>query len=361
DNVVHLSNLCTEIIEVTEAGHTAVCNLGSVNLGAFVADGIIDEARLAATVRTAIVFLDRVIDRTFYPTPAAAASNARWRPVGLGVMGLQDVLFRLGLPFDAPEVRGLSRRLQERVYFAALAASCALAERLGSHPGFSDTRAARGWLHPDGWAAATLSPDLDWPGLRQRVARHGLRNSLLVAIAPTATIASIAGCYECIEPQVSNLFKRETLSGEFLQVNHYLVDQLKQLGLWTEEVRSALKRADGSVQGLSALPEAVRRRFRTAWELPQRVLIDLAAERAPFVDQSQSLNLFIAEPSLGKLASMYRYAWERGLKSTYYLRSRPASRIAQTTVRAQPAEGATGSPAADRCSLENPDVCEACQ
>ena len=185
------------------------------------------------------------------------------------------------------------------------------------------------------------------------IAEIGLRNSLLIAIAPTATIASIAGCYECIEPQVSNLFKRETLSGEFLQINTALVRELKKRELWTAEVRDAIKRADGSVQGIAALPAEVRELFRTAWELPQRALIDLAAGRTPFVDQSQSLNLFMAAPTIGRLSSMYAYAWRRGLKTTYYLRSRPATRIAKATVAA-PA-------AAVACSLENPGSCEACQ
>jgi ribonucleoside-diphosphate reductase alpha chain len=183
--------------------------------------------------------------------------------------------------------------------------------------------------------------------VRAAIAAHGLRNSLLVAIAPTATIASIAGCYECIEPQVSNLFKRETLSGEFLQVNAALVAELKAQGRWTAQTRDAIKRAEGSVQGIAELPEQVRRLFRTAWELPQRALIDLAAARAPYVDQSQSLNLFMSAPTIGKLSSMYRYAWQSGLKTTYYLRSRPATRIQQATV--------------DACSLENPETCEACQ
>jgi ribonucleoside-diphosphate reductase alpha chain len=180
----------------------------------------------------------------------------------------------------------------------------------------------------------------------------GLRNSLLIAIAPTATIASIAGCYECIEPQVSNLFKRETLSGEFLQINAYLVADLKALGLWTPAVRDAIKRSNGSVQGLTDLPDELRTLYRTAWELPQKALIDLAAARTPYIDQSQSLNLFMETPTIGKLSSMYAYAWRSGLKTTYYLRSRPATRIAQTTIT--PTE-------AVMCSLENPETCEACQ
>jgi ribonucleoside-diphosphate reductase alpha chain len=200
-----------------------------------------------------------------------------------------------------------------------------------------------------------------WKALRKRMAKTGLRNSLLIAIAPTATIASIAGCYECIEPQVSNVFKRETMSGEFLQVNTALVAELKQHGLWTEPVRDAIKRADGSVQGLAELPEETRSLFRTAWELPQRALIDMAAARAPFIDQSQSLNLFMAAPTIGKLSSMYLHAWKSGLKTTYYLRSRPATRIQQATVAVPPGSSAASEAAAVACSLENPETCEACQ
>ena len=355
-NVVHLSNLCTEIIEVSSDTETAVCNLGSVNLAAHVTGAGIDWVRLRATVRTAVTFLDRVIDINYYPGPEAAASNPRWRPVGLGVMGLQDVFFALRLPFDDPRARELSTRIAEEIYLAALETSCDLAEAHGPHPGYPDTRAARGQLQPDLWGT-TPTENERWARLRARVAEHGLRNSLLIAIAPTATIASIAGCYECIEPAVSNVFKRETLSGEFLQINTALVAELKQRGLWTEVVRSAIKRADGSVQGITALPEEVRALFRTAWELPQRALIDMAAARAPYIDQSQSLNLFVAAPTIGKLSSMYLYAWKTGLKTTYYLRSRPATRIQQATV-ALPVPEATGAIA---CSLENPEACEACQ
>jgi ribonucleoside-diphosphate reductase alpha chain len=352
DNVVHLSNLCTEIVEVSSDGETAVCNLGSINLAAHVRGGGIDWDRLRDTVRTAVPLLDRVIDINYYPSPEAAAANPRWRPVGLGVMGLQDVFFALRLPFDSAEARELSTRIAEDIYLTALEISADLAEQHGAHPAYGDTRAARGELQPDLWCATTTQHER-WATLRRRVAATGLRNSLLVAIAPTATIASIAGCYECIEPQVSNVFKRETLSGEFLQVNAALVRELKAHGLWTADTRDAIKRADGSVQGLPALPEESRVLFRTAWELPQRALIDLAAARGPFVDQSQSLNLFLAAPSIGKLSSMYRHAWRSGLKTTYYLRSRPATRIQQATVA--PASEAVA------CSLENPETCEVCQ
>ncbi|WP_244295402.1 ribonucleoside-diphosphate reductase subunit alpha [Micromonospora orduensis] len=357
-NVVHLSNLCTEIIEVSSDAETAVCNLGSVNLAAHLADGDVDWERLRATVRTAVTFLDRVIDINYYPTPQAAASNPRWRPVGLGLMGLQDVFFALRLPFDSPAARELSTRISEELYLTALETSADLARRFGAHPAYAQTRAARGQLQPDLWGVEGTQT-ARWAALRQQVEAYGLRNSLLVAVAPTATIASIAGCYECIEPQVSNLFKRETLSGEFLQVNTALVRELKARGLWTEPIRSAIKRAEGSVQDIAQLPAGVRELFRTAWELPQRALIDLAAARAPFIDQSQSLNLFLASPTIGKLSSMYLYAWKAGLKTTYYLRSRPATRIQQATV------AVVAPPTADAealaCSLENPESCEACQ
>jgi len=361
-NVVHLSNLCTEIIEVTSDGETAVCTLGSVNLARHLTVGqdgavAVDWAKLRQTVRTALPFLDRVIDIGYYASEEAAASNPRWRPVGLGVMGLQDVLFALRLPFDSQAARELSTRIAEEIYLTALEVSADLAERYGAHPAFGMTRAASGQLQHDLWDVNGTEPER-WAALRTRIAATGLRNSLLIAIAPTATIASIAGCYECIEPQVSNLFKRETLSGEFIQVNNALVAELKAHGLWTEAVRDAIKRADGSVQGIAALPAESRELFRTAWELPQRALIDMAAARAPFVDQSQSLNLFLAAPSIGKLSSMYLHAWKSGLKSTYYLRSRPATRIAQATVTP---EIPVAPEAAVACSLENPEACEACQ
>jgi ribonucleoside-diphosphate reductase alpha chain len=369
-DVVHLSNLCTEITEVTNDAETAVCNLGSVNLARHLTEGEggsrqLDWAKLRQTVRTAVPFLDRVIDRTFYPSEQAAASNPGWRPIGLGVMGLQDVFFALRLPFDAPAACELSARICEEIYLTALEASADLAEEYGPHPAFSRTRAARGDLQPDLWGVA-VTQQARWSTLRTRVGQTGLRNSLLIAIAPTATIASIAGCYECIEPQVSNLFKRETMSGEFLQINTALVTELKAHGLWNPEVREAIKRAEGSVQGIAALPGETRRLFRTAWELPQRALIDLAAARAPFIDQSQSLNLFMAAPTIGKLSSMYLHAWKSGLKTTYYLRSRPATRIQQATVAVAAPDAEADRAAADdaaalACSLENPETCEACQ
>jgi ribonucleoside-diphosphate reductase alpha chain len=373
-NVVHLSNLCTEITEVTSSAQTAVCNLGSINLARHVSvDGegkaAFDFEKLGATVRTAVPMLDRVIDINYYPIAHAASSNAQWRPIGLGIMGLQDVFFQLHLPFDSADAMSLSTKIQEEIYFHALTASVALAEKGGPHPTFLDTRIAEGRFQFDLW---NLQPadTVRWEALRLRIKQSGLRNSLVIAIAPTATIASIVGCYECIEPQISNLFKRETLSGEFMQVNRYLIDELQARGLWTEEMRMRLKLSEGSVQDIDGLPDDLKLLYRTVWEIPMRSLIDMAAARNAYIDQSQSLNLFAESPNIGKLSSMYMYAWKKGLKTTYYLRSRPATKIAKTTVQnksshagaaASNALPAASPEAAVSCSLENPESCEACQ
>jgi ribonucleoside-diphosphate reductase alpha chain len=355
---VHLSNLCTEILEVTSTGETAVCNLGSINLGRMIVGGKVDFDKLSTTVAAAVRQLDTVIDLNFYPIDEAQRSNIRWRPVGLGLMGLQDVFFQLGLPFDGPQARQISKEISEAIYFNALKASMELAVKYGAHPAFQETRTASGQLQFDAWGV-TPSDRWDWVGLREKIWSHGLRNSLLIAIAPTATIASIAGCYECIEPQVSNLFKRETLSGDFLQVNKYLIEDLKKLGVWNDDVRSRLKASEGSVQSLPELPNDLKLVYRTVWEIPMRSLIDMAADRGAFIDQSQSLNLFIESPNIGQLSSMYFYAWKQGLKTTYYLRSRPATKIAKTTLAPTPSPEA--EVAAVVCSLENPESCEACQ
>ena len=360
-NVVHLSNLCTEITEVTSSSETAVCNLGSVNLARHLTDGKFDFEKLAATVRHAVPMLDRVIDINYYPVEQAAAANSRWRPVGLGVMGLQDVFFQLRIPFDSAEARALSLRIQEEIYFHALSASCDLAELHGPHAAFHETRAAKGEFQFELWGAMPTDK-ARWEMLRERMKTVGLRNSLLIAIAPTATIASIVGCYECIEPQISNIFKRETLSGEFMQINKYLVTELQQLGLWSEEIRSRIKLAEGSIQKIAEIPEELKLIYRTVWEVPMRSLIDMAAERGAYIDQSQSLNLFAESPNIGRLSSMYMYAWKRGIKTTYYLRSRPATKIAKTTVAIGNRVDVQATASANvSCSLDNPESCEACQ
>lgn len=377
DNVIHLSNLCTEILEVTSNNESAVCNLGSVNLGRHIVDGQFDFEKLAATVQTAIKYLDRVVDINFYPIPTAASSNSRWRPVGLGIMGLQDAFFQLKLPFDSAEAQKLSAQIQEEIYFNALKASSDIAEKEGAHASFEQTRAFNGQLQFDLWNVKP-SNEKRWNDLKARIAKTGLRNSLMIAIAPTATIASIVGSYEATEPQISNLFKRETLSGEFMQVNKYLVNDLKKLGLWNEVIRNEIKLSEGSLQNINVIPQNLKDIYRTVWEIPMKSLVDMAADRGAFIDQSQSLNLFMESPSIGKLSSMYMYAWKRGIKTTYYLRSRPATSIAKTTttrsvqnditdknksaaMEAQTEKKTYTDSEIIACSIDNPEACEACQ
>ena len=367
--VVHLSNLCTEIIEVTNQSETAVCNLGSLNLGSFVKNEeapTFDFEELGKTVRQVVPFLDRVIDINFYPINEAGNSNNQWRPVGLGMMGLQDVFFKMQIPFDSDKAREISARISEEIYYNALWSSTELAELNGPHETYTLTRASQGDLQFDLWGVEPTDKER-WENLRNRISEHGLRNSLMIAIAPTATIASIAGCYECIEPQVSNLFKRETLSGEFMQINKYLVKELQERNLWDEEMRTELIRNEGSVQTVERIPVDLKEVYRTAWEIPMKSLIEMAADRGAYIDQSQSLNLFMESPNIGKLSSMYMYAWKQGIKTTYYLRSRPATRINQTTVSSNmpSPDGGTKQSFKDEdelaCSLENPESCDSCQ
>lgn len=351
ENVIHLSNLCTEILEVTSKNETAVCNLGSINISNhYDPHTHVNWEKLQNTVEKAVTFLDRVVDINFYPIKAASLSNKKWRPVGLGLMGLQDLLFKLHIPFDSEEALKLSARIQEEIYYHAINTSCKISEQEGPHPAFEDTRASQGLLQFDLWNIQPTNKE-KWDKLKTRIQKHGLRNSLLIAVAPTATIASITGVYEAIEPQLSNLFKKETLSGEFIQVNKYLAERLREKGLWTDTVRQAIKANEGSLQNIPEIPDDIKKVYRTAWELSQKSLIDLCAARAPYVDQSQSLNLFIESPSIGKLSSMYMYAWKKGIKTTYYLRSRPATGISKVTVNRSN----------NNQNLENPEICEACQ
>lgn len=384
ENTIHLSNLCTEILEVTSKNETAVCNLGSVNLGRHITNGQFDFEKLAKTVRVAVKYLDRVVDINFYPIETAASSNNRWRPIGLGIMGLQDVFFQLRLAFDSDEAQKLSTQIQEEIYYNSLSASIDLAEKHGAHSNFAETRAAQGVFQFELWNVKPTD-EKRWEALRARMMQHGLRNSLMIAIAPTATIASIVGSYEATEPQISNLFKRETLSGEFMQINRYLVNELKLKGLWNEVIRNEIKINDGSIQEIAAIPQDIKNLYRTVWEVPMKALIDMAADRGAYIDQSQSLNLFMESPTIGKLSSMYMYAWKKGLKTTYYLRSRPATSITKTTVKKTTTAAITEAVVSDAekvytktesttssektytdaeviaCSLENPEACEACQ
>jgi len=367
-NIIHSSNLCTEILEVTASDQTAVCNLGSINLASFVTENKgFDFERLKIVAATATKFLDRVVDLNFYPTPEAKNSNHKWRPVGLGIMGLQDVFFKLRLPFTSPEAKKISSRISETIYYQAMRTSMELAKKNAPFPAFRDSRYASGELQVHlARKHQPVMPELneDWDRLAQDIRQNGIRNSLLIAIAPTATIASIMGSYESIEPQIANVFKRETLSGEFLQVNRYLIADLQKAGLWNSDVQAKIIAADGSIQGIDEIPAEIRELYKTTWEISQKELIDMAVLRSAFICQSQSLNLFMEEPNVGKLSSMYMYAWKQGVKTTYYLRSRAKTGIKKTTVTTSaPAEkpAAVSASAAVACSLENPASCEACQ
>ncbi len=357
-NVIHSSNLCTEILEISSKNETAVCNLGSINLATFVkADLTFDFDRLIEVVDTAVRFLDRVIDINFYPVAEAKNSNYQWRPIGLGIMGLQDAFFKLRLPFVSKEAKSLSTKISETIYYHAILTSIELAQNKGAFPAFKDSRYADGQLQVQ---LAKLhqpsQPELhyDWDQLAEKVKKSGIRNSLLIAIAPTATIASIVGSFESIEPQISNFFKRETLSGEFLQLNRYLIVVLKKLNLWNSTIQDKIISHDGSIQRIDEIPNEIKNLYQTVWEIPQKELIDMAAARSAFICQSQSLNLFLENPTIGKLSSMYMYAWKQGIKTTYYLRSRAKTAIKKTTIE-QKQESAIA------CSLENPESCEACQ
>lgn len=332
---IRSSNLCTEVVQYSARDEIAVCNLASLSLPAFVgADGTYDFAALAQTTRVVTRNLNRVIDRNLYARAEARTSNLRHRPIGIGVQGLADVFALLELPFDGAEARRLNVALFETIYFAALEASCALARADGPHASYPGSPASRGLLQMDFWdAVPELTGRWDWKALRAAVAEHGLRNSLLVAPMPTASTAQILGNNECFEPFTSNLYVRTVLAGEFAVVNKHLVAALERLGLWTEEMRQSIVAANGSVQGIPTIPDRIKAVYKTAWEMSMRAVIDLSADRAPFVDQSQSLNLFAAAPTHKSLSSMHFYAWKKGLKTgMYYLRTRPAATAVKVTV-----------------------------
>ncbi|CAN0114355.1 unnamed protein product, partial [Phaeothamnion confervicola] len=325
------SNLCTEISLYTSKDEIAVCNLASVNLSQLVRDGSFDFDMLERVAYRATLNLDKVVDRNFYPVPEARASNMRHRPLGLGVQGLADVFAMLRMPFDSTEASDLNAQIFETMYFAAVRASVDLAEKVGSYPSFEGSPASQGLLQFDLWGV-TPSDRHDWAALKERIKVHGMRNSMLVALMPTASTAQILGATECFEPCTSNLYNRRVLSGEFTVINRYLLKDLIDRNLWTASLRNQFMRDNGSVQNLN-IPAELKALYKTIWELPQRTLIDLSAARGPFVCQSQSLNLFIAEPTLSKLTSMHFYSWSKSLKtSCYYLRTRPKASAIQFTV-----------------------------
>jgi ribonucleoside-diphosphate reductase alpha chain len=321
------SNLCTEIIEFSSPEETAVCNLASLALPAFVSEDnkSFDFARLRKVTASVVKALNKVIDINFYPIPEARRSNMRHRPIGLGVQGLADVFARLRVPWESPEATRLNQLIFEHIYFAAVEASSALAALHGSYETFVGSPAFNGILQPDMWHITPITESektLDWPALRVS-ACQGLRNSLLVAPMPTASTSQILGYTECFEPMTSNIYARRVLAGEFVVVNKYLIDDLMKKGIWSEAVKQQIIAKNGSVQGIKEIPEDLQALYKTSWEIKQRVLIDMAAARGAFICQSQSLNLSIENPTYAKLTSMHFHAWKLGLKTgCYYLRTK---------------------------------------
>ena len=327
------SNLCTEIIEYTNKEETSVCNLASIALPKYVnkETKTFDYDKLHAVTKVVTKNLNRVIDRNFYPVETARNSNMKHRPIGLGVQGLADVFILCGLQFDCEESRLMNAHIFETIYHAALEASSELAEVDGSYESFIGSPASEGILQPDMWEGETkFSGRYDWDAMRTRVKTKGLRNSLLLAPMPTASTAQILGNNECFEPYTTNIYLRRTLAGEFVVVNKHLVDDLKRAGLWSKEMKDLMVKAGGSIQNIVDIPLDIKNLYKTVWEISQKCIIDMAADRGRFIDQSQSMNLFIESPTMSKLSSMHMYAWKSGLKTgMYYLRSKAKARPIQ--------------------------------
>ncbi|MEM1319500.1 MAG: ribonucleoside-diphosphate reductase subunit alpha [Bacteroidota bacterium] len=381
---IRSSNLCTEILEYTSPDEVAVCNLASISLGKFVEDGKYDFQRLYEITRVVTRNLNKVIDVNYYPIKEARNSNMRHRPIGIGVQGLADAFIMMRHPFDSPEARKLNRDIFETIYFAALTESCEIAAKEGTYESYEGSPASQGELQYDMWGVQP-SDRWDWDGLKKKIKKQGLRNSLLLAPMPTASTSQILGNNECFEPYTSNIYTRRTLSGEFIVVNKHLLNDLISLGLWDEDMKQRLMAANGSIKEIKEIPQELKNLYKTTYELSQKVIIDMAADRGAFICQSQSLNLFVENPNFGKLSSMHFYAWQKGLKTgMYYLRSKAAvdpikftlsdkhQRVSQKAAAAVTAEAGqdTGATAtqqrlealketpkdqAQACSLDDPD------
>jgi ribonucleoside-diphosphate reductase alpha chain len=389
------SNLCTEIVEYTAADEVAVCNLASIALPRFVTNGSFDHQKLFEITYVATKNLNRIIDVNYYPIEEARNSNMRHRPIGIGVQGLADAFILMRYPFESEDARRLNREIFETIYYAAMTASKDLAKVEGPYSTFEGSPVSQGIFQFDMWNVKPTDR-WEWDVLREEVKKHGVRNSLLLAPMPTASTSQILGNNECFEPYTTNIYNRRVLSGEFIVVNKHLLMDLVRLNLWNNDMKNKIIAANGSVQHIAEIPQEIKELYKTVWEIKQRTIIDMAAERGAYICQSQSLNLFIAEPNFAKLTSMHFYAWERGLKTgMYYLRTKPAASAIKFTVDKQyemtphPAEavmatttttaassvtsvqGATqvandftddAPSAADQlsCSLDNPDGCLMC-
>lgn len=364
------SNLCTEILEYTSPDEVAVCNLASLALPRFVEDGKFNHQRLFEVTYVATKNLNKIIDRNYYPVVEARNSNLRHRPIGLGVQGLADVFILLRMAFDSAEARQMNKDIFETIYYAALTASKDLAKDLGAYETYKGSPISKGQLQFDMWGV-TPGNRWEWDILREEIAKYGVRNSLLVAPMPTASTSQILGNNECFEPYTSNIYSRRVLSGEFVIVNKHLLKDLVKLGIWNDRLKNQIIANNGSIQAINEIPENIKELYKTVWEIKQKSIIDMAADRGAYICQSQSLNLFIQDANFAKLTSMHFYAWEKGLKTgMYYLRTKAASDAIKFTVEKQaeeqfkPINGNehTHDLAIEQiaCSLDNPEACEAC-
>ena len=372
---IRSSNLCTEIIEYTAPDEVAVCNLASIALPMFIDEekNVFDHEKLYNITRVITKNLNKVIDRNYYPVAEAKNSNMRHRPVGLGVQGLADAFIKLRLPFDSQEAKALNEEIFETIYFAALTSSMESAKEEGAYQTYEGSPISQGLFQHNLWGKKDeeLSGRWAWGELRNQIKENGVRNSLLLAPMPTASTSQILGNNECFEPYTSNIYTRRVLSGEFVVVNKHLLLDLVQLGLWNDDMKNEIIKANGSIQGIESIPDNIKALYKTVWEIKMKDIIDMSADRGHFIDQSQSLNLFIDQPNIGKITSMHFYAWEKGLKTgMYYLRTKAATQAIQFTVQKQAKsqlepvvankEGEYTSEEAIACSIDNPDDCIAC-
>jgi ribonucleoside-diphosphate reductase alpha chain len=371
------SNLCTEIIEYTAPDEVAVCNLASIALPKFVTEGpdgklFFDHTKLYEITKVATKNLNKVIDINYYPVEEARRSNFRHRPIGLGIQGLADAFIMLRMPFDSAEARGLNEDIFETIYYAAAETSMELAKTQGPYETYEGSPASKGILQFDMWGVTPKSGRWHWDQLKEKIKKYGMRNSLLVAPMPTASTSQILGNNECFEPYTSNLYTRRTLSGEFIMVNKHLMKDLIDLGMWNDTMRNRLISTNGSVQNVPGIPQNIKDLYKTVWEISQKVIIDMAADRGAYICQSQSMNIFMQDPNFGKLTSMHFYAWKKGLKTgMYYLRSQAATAAIKFTLDKSALEPKVEKAVeiettknlkqdAIACSLDNPEGCEMC-
>ncbi|MFT7156405.1 MAG: ribonucleoside-diphosphate reductase alpha chain [Parvicella sp.] len=359
------SNLCTEIMEYTSPDEVAVCNLASIALPKFVKDGQFDHDKLFSVAYRVAKNLDKVIDENFYPVPEARNSNMRHRPIGIGVQGLADAFILMRFPFDSPEAKQMNKDIFETIYYASMTASKDLAIENGPYETWKGSPISKGIFQFDMWNV-TPSKRWEWDVLREEVKEHGVRNSLLIAPMPTASTAQILGNNECFEPYTSNIYTRRVLSGEFIIVNKHLLRDLVKLGLWNDSLKNQLMAANGSVQNIDVIPDNIKDLYKTSWEISQKVIIDLSADRGAYIDQSQSLNLFMENANFAKLTSMHFYGWKAGLKTgMYYLRTKAATDAIKFTLDKSAMAAPIAKTEEERvaeiaCSLDNPDDCEMC-